>query len=132
MNIYYLKFDNETGLCTESRIVNYRQQTDPETGETTSEVMPGQQDPVGVPFEDVAQAMRLIQKRSKWINGKEQVYSLEQKTADMLAKQDYKERRRNDYPSIGDQLDMLFHDQVNGTTTWKDSLAAVKAKWPKD
>jgi len=35
------------------------------------------------------------------------------------------------YPSIGDQLDMQYHDSVNGTTTWADAIAAVKAKYKK-
>jgi len=35
------------------------------------------------------------------------------------------------YASIGDQLDMQYKDAVNGTTTWKDHIAAVKAKYPK-
>lgn len=39
--------------------------------------------------------------------------------------------RRDAYPSIKDQLDMMFHDQVNGTTTWKDAIQAVKDANPK-
>ena len=35
------------------------------------------------------------------------------------------------YASIGDQLDMQYKDAVNGTTTWKDHVAAVKAIYPK-
>ena len=35
------------------------------------------------------------------------------------------------YASIGDQLDMQYKDAVNGTTIWKDHVAAVKAKYPK-
>ena len=35
------------------------------------------------------------------------------------------------YAPIGDQLDMQYKDAVNGTTTWKDHVAAVKAKYPK-
>ena len=35
------------------------------------------------------------------------------------------------YASIGDQLDMQYKDAINGTTTWKDHIAAVKAKYPK-
>ena len=35
------------------------------------------------------------------------------------------------YASIGDQLDMQYKDAVNGTTTWKDHVAALKAKYPK-
>jgi len=36
------------------------------------------------------------------------------------------------YPSTGDQLDMQYHDQLNGTTTWKDAIAKVKADNPKE
>ena len=39
--------------------------------------------------------------------------------------------RRKSYPSIGDQLDMQYHDQLDGTTTWKDAIAKVKADNPK-
>jgi hypothetical protein len=35
------------------------------------------------------------------------------------------------YPSIQDQLDMQFHDQVNGTTTWKDTIQEIKERHPK-
>ena len=35
------------------------------------------------------------------------------------------------YPSISEQLDMMYHDQVDGTTTWKDAIAQVKADNPK-
>ena len=40
-------------------------------------------------------------------------------------------KRKNTYPSIAEQLDMQYHDQVNGTTTWKDAIAKVKADNPK-
>ena len=43
----------------------------------------------------------------------------------------YKRNRRDTYPSIGDQLDMQYHDSVNSTTTWKDAIAAVKATYTK-
>tara|TARA_R100001440_G_scaffold1076_1_gene3568 strand:- start:613 stop:924 length:312 start_codon:yes stop_codon:yes gene_type:complete len=35
------------------------------------------------------------------------------------------------YASIAEQLDMQYWDAVNGTTTWKDHITAVKAKYPK-
>ena len=41
-------------------------------------------------------------------------------------------QRDRQYPSIGDQLDMQYHDQLNGTTTWKDAIAKVKADNPKE
>lgn len=44
-------------------------------------------------------------------------------------------KRQNDatikYASIEDQLDQQYHDAVNGTTTWKDGIAAVKVAHPK-
>ena len=39
--------------------------------------------------------------------------------------------RRKAYPSMGDQLDMIYHDQVDGTTTFKDAIEAVKDANPK-
>ncbi len=43
----------------------------------------------------------------------------------------YERDRRIAYPSIREQLDMQYHDAVNGTTTWKDAIAKVKADNPK-
>lgn len=39
----------------------------------------------------------------------------------------YTVRRQVAYGSIGEQLDMQYRDAVNGTTEWKDHIAAVKA-----
>ncbi len=39
--------------------------------------------------------------------------------------------RQDAYASIADQLDMQYWDAVNGTTTWKDHIAQVKADNPK-
>ena len=50
--------------------------------------------------------------------------------ADYDAKQ-YQRDRQQAYPSIGEQLDMQYWDAVNGTTTWKDAIAQVKADNPK-
>ena len=38
--------------------------------------------------------------------------------------------RRNAYGDWGSQLDMQYHDSVDGTTTWKDHVAAVKSANP--
>ena len=43
----------------------------------------------------------------------------------------YKFSREENYPSIQEQLDMQYWDQVNGTTTWKDAIAKVKSDYPK-
>ena len=36
-------------------------------------------------------------------------------------------KRKIEYGHIEDQLDMMYHDQINGTTTWRDHVAQVKA-----
>ena len=46
--------------------------------------------------------------------------------------QAYARNRASAFPSIGDQLDMQYHDQLNGTTTWKDAIAKVKSDNPKE
>jgi len=38
--------------------------------------------------------------------------------------------RRAAYKDIGEQLDMQYKDNINGTTTWKDHVAAVKSANP--
>jgi hypothetical protein len=50
---------------------------------------------------------------------------------DYLANHKYKDDRRIAYASLGDQLDMQYKDQLNGTTTWKDHIAKVKSDHPK-
>jgi len=47
----------------------------------------------------------------------------------LIASKQYQEDRQ--YPSIGEQLDMQYWDSVNGTTTWKDAIQAVKDSNPK-
>jgi phosphoglucomutase len=44
---------------------------------------------------------------------------------------EYARNRADAYPSIQDQLDMQYWDSVNGTTTWKDAIQAVKDANPK-
>ena len=44
---------------------------------------------------------------------------------------DYVKARKLAYKSIQEQLDMQYWDSVNGTTTWKDHIAQVKADNPK-
>jgi len=43
----------------------------------------------------------------------------------------YVELRQAEYPDLTTQLDMQYWDSINGTTTWKDAVDAVKAKYPK-
>ena len=50
---------------------------------------------------------------------------------DTVTTVDYTDARRAEYPSLEEQQDMQYWDAVNGTTTWKDKIAEVKAKYPK-
>ena len=50
---------------------------------------------------------------------------------DALAATKYQRDREESFASVGDQLDMQYWDLVNGTTTWKDHVAKVKADNPK-
>ena len=44
----------------------------------------------------------------------------------------YQRDRATAYPTIQEQLDMQYWDNVNGTTTWKDAVAKVKSDNPKN
>jgi len=43
----------------------------------------------------------------------------------------YETLRAAVYPSMAEQLDMQYWDNVNGTTTWADAIQAVKDEYPK-
>ena len=60
---------------------------------------------------------------------------IEDKMVEVQAEYDAKQYQRDRataYPSIQDQLDMQYWDNVNGTTNWEDAIAKVKAENPKD
>lgn len=76
-----------------------------------------------------------------WINLEDgKVYSnlkLNDDTATMPSEEDVNakiaelqvvENRRNDYPSIADQLDDIFHNGIDG---WKATIQETKDKYPK-
>ena len=48
--------------------------------------------------------------------------------ADFAAKE-YQRKRAAEYPSIVDQLDLLYH---GGMDAWKATIQAVKDKYPKE
>lgn len=43
----------------------------------------------------------------------------------------YAEARKEEYPPLEEQLDMLYWDTVKGTGLWQETISAVKAKYPK-
>ena len=42
---------------------------------------------------------------------------------------EYIDERQNEYPSIVDQLDDIYHNGIDG---WKETIKAVKDKYPKE
>jgi len=50
---------------------------------------------------------------------------------DVVTTTAYDVARASEYPSLEEQQDMQYWDAVNGTTTWKDKIAEIKAKYPK-
>ena len=45
-----------------------------------------------------------------------------------LAKLDYKWKREREYPSVVDQLDLIYH---SGIDAWKTKIKETKDKYPK-
>jgi len=48
--------------------------------------------------------------------------------ADAKAEWTYAEKRANEYPSVVDQLDDIYHNGIDG---WKSTIKAIKDKYPK-
>ena len=44
----------------------------------------------------------------------------------------YQRDRASAYKPLTEQLDMMYWDRVNGTSTWKEHIDAVKAAHPKE
>ena len=44
----------------------------------------------------------------------------------------YSDLRQKEYPSITEQLDMIYWDSINGTSNWLDKISEIKNKYPKE
>ena len=72
-----------------------------------------------------------------WENGTTpiSVSDIQAKMVEVQAEYDanqYQRDRATAYPTIQEQLDMQYWDNVNGTTNWKDAVAKVKSDNPKN
>lgn len=59
---------------------------------------------------------------------------IDTKLKELLAEydaQEYARKRKAEYDALN-QLELISDDSINGTTTHKDAIEAIKAKWPKD
>jgi hypothetical protein len=71
----------------------------------------------------------------KWLDEREMPFTIDElvaKASELTGLQEATQYQRDRvYPTIKEQLDMQYWDSVNGTTTWVDAIAAVKAEYPK-
>mgnify|MGYP001604664667 CR=1 FL=1 len=72
----------------------------------------------------------------EWLEGTTPIpkADIEAKMVEVQADYDanqYQRDRATAYPTIQEQLDMQYWDNVNGTTNWEDAIAKVKADNPK-
>ena len=58
----------------------------------------------------------------------EQIQAKQAELTTAYNNQEYKRNRKNEYPSIVDQLDDLYHNGIDG---WKTTIKAIKDKYPK-
>lgn len=52
-----------------------------------------------------------------------------QAEADRIANMTYADKRKAEYPEIGEQLDDIYHNGIDG---WKGTIKAIKDKYPKE
>ena len=69
-----------------------------------------------------------------WNKPEEQIdkETLDAKITELTTRDAHIYPRKEAYPSVQKQLDMQYWDSVNGTTTWADAIAKVKADNPKN
>ena len=70
----------------------------------------------------------------EWLNGTTPISKadIETKMAQLQTAynaKEYQRKRAKEYPSIADQLDDIYHNGIDG---WKQTIKAVKDKYPKE
>jgi hypothetical protein len=71
-----------------------------------------------------------------WLDGKpaptdQQWADAEAVVNAMLASEVIRQKRAAEYPPVQEQMDMMYHDALNGTLTWVDMVRSIKSKHPK-
>lgn len=74
-----------------------------------------------------------MDKKYKLVNGElleyaAEDYAIEEVTVEYIDPELYKKLRAAEYPSITDQLDIIYH---KGIDAWKAEIATIKARYPK-
>jgi hypothetical protein len=67
----------------------------------------------------------------EWLDGTTPIpqNEIDAKVLELKQKNIYIEGRRKEYPTIVDQLDDIYHNGIDG---WKETIKAVKDKYPKE
>ena len=71
-----------------------------------------------------------------WHNGTQPIPANEilAKQQELIAEYNAKQYQRDRavaYPSIQEQLDLIYWDKINNTNKWEEAINAVKTKYPK-
>lgn len=69
----------------------------------------------------------------EWTHGTEaiSVADIQAKMSEIETRDAHIAPRQKAYPSIQEQLDMMWHDKQNDTTTWENAISKVKSDNPK-
>jgi len=114
------KYDSKTKLYTEDELISADASADSTTAKNytippnATDIQPGG---FYAPKWDGA----------KWIEG--DVLARDTLKSGLVATQ-YQRDRAAEYAKLN-QDELRFDDMMNGTTTWKDAILAIKAKYPK-
>ena len=63
----------------------------------------------------------------EWLEGTAEISKADIKAK--MVSMEYIPKRASEYPSIADQLDDLYHNGIDG---WKETIKAIKDKYPKE
>ena len=65
-----------------------------------------------------------------WLDGTTPISKADIKVK--MAEFEYINKRKKEYPTWQEQMDMQYWDKVNGTSTWQTAIAKVKLDNPKE
>lgn len=67
-----------------------------------------------------------------YVNDQGEPRKRELTVGELRSRMTYRENRYASYPSIQEQLDMLYWDSQNGTKVWEARIAEIKSLFPKE
>jgi hypothetical protein len=104
--------------------INFLRRTKIEISDALHSLCPGARWSV----EDTYESIKNYQSNKYRLPPKEEVEAEVQRLQNILDSYQYQRDRKNEYPSIEDQLDLLYHQGYEG---WKQEIDRVKEMHPK-